>query len=96
MNLKPSTLKPKLRNLNPRPEILNSECSSLNPQTSTLNPQPSSLNPPPSTLNPQPSTLRLKILDPEHGEKELINLVAAVLAKLSQPLRKPQTLNPRP
>jgi hypothetical protein len=42
------------------------------------------------------ASMRLKILDPEHGEKELINLVAAVLAKLSQPLRKPQTLNPRP
>ena len=31
----------------------------------------------------------LKILDPEHGEEELIELVAAALAKLSQPLRKP-------
>ena len=30
----------------------------------------------------------LKILDPEHGETELIELVAAELAKLSQPLRK--------
>ena len=35
-----------------------------------------------------------KILDPEHGEEELINLVAAELAKLSQPLRKPSTLIP--
>ena len=31
----------------------------------------------------------LKILDPEHGEEELIKSVAAELAKLSQPLRKP-------
>ena len=31
----------------------------------------------------------LKILDPAHGEEELIELVAAELAKLSQPLRKP-------
>ena len=38
----------------------------------------------------------LKILDPEHGEEELIELVAAALAKLSLPLRKPQTLNPQP
>ena len=38
----------------------------------------------------------LKILDPEHGEKELVELVAAALAKLSLPLRKPQTLNPKP
>ena len=38
----------------------------------------------------------LKILDPEHGEEELINLVAAELAKLSQPLREPSTLNPTP
>jgi hypothetical protein len=30
----------------------------------------------------------LKILDPVHGEKELINLVAAALAKLELPLRK--------
>jgi hypothetical protein len=35
------------------------------------------------------ASVRLKILDPEHGEKELIELVAAELAKLSQPLRKP-------
>jgi hypothetical protein len=42
------------------------------------------------------ASLRLKILDPEHGEEELINLVAAELAKLSLPLRKPQTLNPQP
>ena len=32
----------------------------------------------------------LKILGPENGKKELIELVAAELAKLSQPLRKPQ------
>ena len=38
----------------------------------------------------------LKILDPEHGEKELIELVAAELAKLSRPLRKSSTLNPEP
>ena len=31
----------------------------------------------------------LTILDPEHGEKELIELVAAALAKLSLPLRTP-------
>ena len=31
----------------------------------------------------------LKILDPAHGAHELIELVAAELAKLSQPLRKP-------
>ena len=31
----------------------------------------------------------LKILDLEHGEEELIELVAAELAKLSLPLRKP-------
>ena len=31
----------------------------------------------------------LNILDPVHGEKELINLVAAALAKLELPLRKP-------
>jgi len=35
------------------------------------------------------ASVRLKILDPEHGEKELIKLVAAELAKLPQPLRKP-------
>ena len=34
------------------------------------------------------ASVYLKILDPEHGEKELIELVAAELAKLSQPLRK--------
>ena len=33
--------------------------------------------------------VHLKILDPVHGEKELINLVAAALAKLELPLRKP-------
>jgi len=42
------------------------------------------------------ASVHLKILDPEHGEKELIELVAAELAKLSQPLRKPLTLNPKP
>ena len=31
----------------------------------------------------------LTILDPEHGEEELIELVAAALAKLSLPLRTP-------
>ena len=31
----------------------------------------------------------LKILDPVHGEKELIELVAAELGKISLPLRKP-------
>ena len=31
----------------------------------------------------------LKILDPEHGEEELIKSVAAALAKLSQSPRKP-------
>ena len=31
----------------------------------------------------------LKLLDPEHGEEELIELVAAALAKLALPLRKP-------
>jgi len=36
----------------------------------------------------------LKILDLEHGKEELITSVAAELAKLSQPLRKPSTLNP--
>jgi hypothetical protein len=35
------------------------------------------------------ASAHLKILDPEHGEKELIELVAAELAKLSQPRRKP-------
>ena len=35
------------------------------------------------------ASVLLKILHPEHGEKELIELVAAELAKLSQPLRKP-------
>jgi len=34
-------------------------------------------------------SVTLKILDPVHGEKELIELVAAELAKLSLPLRKP-------
>ena len=40
------------------------------------------------------ASLRLTILDPEHGEEELIALVAAELAKLSQPLRKLSTLKP--
>ena len=31
---------------------------------------------------------KLKILDPEHGEEELIELVAAALAKLPLPQRK--------
>ena len=35
------------------------------------------------------ASAHLKILDPEHWEKELIELVAAELAKLSQPRRKP-------
>ena len=35
------------------------------------------------------ASVRLKILDPEHGDKELIELVAAELANLSKPLRKP-------
>jgi len=35
---------------------------------------------------------RLKILDPEHGEENLIKLVAAELAKLSLPLRQPGAL----
>ena len=35
----------------------------------------------------------LKILDPEHGDEELIELVAAALAKLSLPPRKPSTIN---
>jgi len=34
-------------------------------------------------------SVHLKILDPEYGEKELIALVAAALAKLELPLRKP-------
>jgi len=34
------------------------------------------------------ASVRLKILDPEHGEEELIALVAVEQAKLSQPLRK--------
>ena len=41
-------------------------------------------------------SVHLKILDPELGEKELIELVAAEMAKLSLPLRKPQTLDPQP
>jgi len=35
------------------------------------------------------ASAHLKILDPELGEEELIELVAAELAKLSQHLRKP-------
>ena len=42
------------------------------------------------------ASVRLKILDPENGEKELIELVAAELAKLSLPLGEPSTLNPTP
>ena len=34
----------------------------------------------------------LKILHPEHGEEELIALVAAELAKLSLPVREPGAL----
>ena len=39
---------------------------------------------------------RLKILGPEHGDEEFMEWVAAELAKLSQPLRKPHTLTPKP
>ena len=42
------------------------------------------------------ASLHLKILDPEHGEEELIKSVAAELAMLSLPLRRPPTLNPQP
>ena len=42
----------------------------------------------------QQASVRLKILDLEHGEEELIKSVAAEMAKLSLHLRKPQTLNP--
>ena len=42
------------------------------------------------------ASVHLKILDPVHGEKELIELVAVELAKLSLPLRKPSILNPQP
>ena len=38
----------------------------------------------------------LKILDPEHGGEELLDLVEAELDKLSQSLRESQTLNPKP
>jgi hypothetical protein len=38
------------------------------------------------------ASLRLKILDPGHGEEELIELVAAELTKLSLPLRQPGAL----
>jgi len=34
----------------------------------------------------------LKILDPEHGDEELIELVAAELAKLSLPQQEPGAL----
>ena len=40
------------------------------------------------------ANVHLNILDPEHGEEELIELVAAELATLSQPLCKSSTLNP--
>jgi len=42
------------------------------------------------------AAMHLKILDPEHGEKELIELVKAAMAKLSLPLRKPRALRPQP
>jgi len=35
---------------------------------------------------------RLKILDPEHGDEELIALAAAELTKLSLPVREPGAL----
>jgi len=35
------------------------------------------------------ASVHLKILDPEHGEEELIKSVAAEMAKLSLLLRKP-------
>jgi len=35
------------------------------------------------------ASMHLKILDPEHGDEELIASVAAELATLSLPLRKP-------
>ena len=38
------------------------------------------------------ASVHLKILDPEHGKTELIELVAAELATLSIPPRKPETL----
>ena len=38
------------------------------------------------------ASVHLNILDPEHGEEELIELVAAALAKLSLPLRQPCAL----
>ena len=38
------------------------------------------------------ASVHLKILDPEYGEEELIELVAAELAKLSLPLRQPGAL----
>ena len=37
----------------------------------------------------QQASVHLKNLDPEHGEEELIKLVAAEMAKLSLHLRKP-------
>ena len=39
------------------------------------------------------ASMNLKILDPEHGEKDLVKLVAAELAKLSQSPRKPSAPN---
>ena len=49
------------------------------------------------------ASVHLKILDSEHGQEELIELVAAELATLSLPPRKPETLkhdpstlNPKP
>ena len=38
------------------------------------------------------ASAHLKIIHPERGQKELINLVAAALAKLSLPLREPGAL----
>jgi hypothetical protein len=38
------------------------------------------------------TSVSLKILNPEHGEEELIKLVAAELAKLSLPLQQPGAL----
>ena len=40
--------------------------------------------------------VHLKILDPEHGEAELIKSVAVELAMLLLPLRKSSTLHPKP
>ena len=89
MNFKPSTLKPKLRNLNPRPEILNSECSTLNPQISTLNPRPSTLDshPPPLTPHPSPLTPQPSPLNPQPST---LNPQPSTLDP------QPSTLNPKP